>query len=504
VEEHNERLELLTNGQTELNENLNQLKSRLEENEHELEEQRTQNSRVNLELEDANSHLRQLQELNEKLSNDNRQIKAQSENVITHAEQLEKELESERMTIGVLKAKLEVQAAESDGSNAQSKESAEVLRLQEEMQRLQDRYNDMLQQEEKRRVEHVEAAKRETSELQTHLQKLLADHEEEKLRWNKQHQEHILSVENMYSKRINTMVTEIGDLKLENEQLRTETTRLENELYDYQNNSLLHSQIQELLQFITDEKEARETLQELASRLTGDLESLKLQQNHNATPINGRSNSTYANTPLTTTDGNSKGWGSRRMAKQSKYGRFEAQQQLDAELRAKQQILEELRRTRTRCDEAEKQLNEQRKRMQQLEHYERENHMLRDRLTKELSVSPWAVEQQRLNMSDIGKNSPSSPNILVDPRYNGVQRYNPAFLNAIASQTGSEFSTYGTRSGHDLISNEYESPTTPSRGSSHLGGYLSRLVDVFGVVSLRVLVVGEFLMKFGLYMCDLN
>lgn len=230
MEEHSERLELLTNGQTELNGNLDQMKSRLEENESELEEKRTENSRVKLELEDANSHLRQLQEINEKLVNDNRQIKSQSENSTLHAEQLEKELESERMTIGVLKAKLEVQTAENDGNSEQSKESAEVLRLQEEMQRLQDRYNDILQQEERRRIEHVEAAKRETSELQAHLQKLLADHEEEKLRWNKQHQEHILSVENMYSKRINTMVTEIGDLKLDNEQLRTETTRLENEL----------------------------------------------------------------------------------------------------------------------------------------------------------------------------------------------------------------------------------------------------------------------------------
>lgn len=99
---------------------------------------------------------------------------------------MEKELESERVTIGVLKAKLEVQAAENDGSSsAQSKESAEVLRLQEEIQRLQDRYSEILQQEERRRNEHVEAAKRETADLQTHLQKLLADHEEEKLVRNK-------------------------------------------------------------------------------------------------------------------------------------------------------------------------------------------------------------------------------------------------------------------------------------------------------------------------------
>jgi len=167
------------------------------------------------------------------------------------------------------------------------------------------------------------------------------------------------------------------------------------------------------------------------------------------------------------------------MAKQSKYGRFEAQQQLEAELRAKQQIMEELRRTRTRFDETEKQLIDQRKRIQQLEHFERENHMLRDRLTKELNVNPWAMEQQRL--TEVNKNSPASPNILVDPRYNnGVQRYNPAFLNAIASQTGSEFSTYASR-GHGDVSSEYESPTTPARTMHHLPGYLSRLVHLLPV-----------------------
>ena len=213
----------------------------------------------------------------------------------------------------------------------------------------------------------------------------------------------------------------------------------------------MHSQIQELLQFVTDEKETRETLQELTKRLTGDLESLKLQQQYthtnNTSPLNDKNNSTYANTPLTATD--NKGWGSRRLAKQSKYGRFEAQQQLKAELQAKEQIGEELRKTRVRCVEVEKQLAEQRKQLQHFEHIERENHLLRDRLTKELNVAPWAVEQQR--MIESNKNSPASPNILVDPRYNGVQRYNPAFLNAIASQSGSEFSTYGASKPFSLV-----------------------------------------------------
>lgn len=56
-------------------------------------------------------------------------------------------------------------------------------------------------------------------------------------------------------------------------------------------------------------------------------------------------------------------WGSRRMNKQAKYDRFETQQQLELEIRAKQQALEELRVTRMRCDEAEKELFDARRRV---------------------------------------------------------------------------------------------------------------------------------------------
>lgn len=66
----------------------------------------------------------------------------------------------------------------------------------------------------------------------------------------------------------------------------------------------------------------------------------------------------YINSTSLLQSDNNKTWGSRRMNKQAKYGRFEAQQQLEGEIRAKHQALDELRAVRARCDETEKELFE--------------------------------------------------------------------------------------------------------------------------------------------------
>ena len=72
------------------------------------------------------------------------------------------------------------------------------------------------------------------------------------------------------------------------------------------------------------------------------------------------------------------------MNKQAKYGRFETQQQLELELRAKMEALEELRLARTRCDELERELMDQRRKFKQqrdeLERVADENATLRLKL----------------------------------------------------------------------------------------------------------------------------
>lgn len=102
----------------------------------------------------------------------------------------------------------------------------------------------------------------------------------------------------------------------------------------------------------------------MASRLTGDLESFKHSHSSQASPSNGNLFEIFKNIIFLVYANSStllqsdKTWGSRRMNKQAKYGRFEAQQQLEAEICAKHQALDELRSIRARCDETEKELFE--------------------------------------------------------------------------------------------------------------------------------------------------
>lgn len=70
------------------------------------------------------------------------------------------------------------------------------------------------------------------------------------------------------------------------EQAKVENVRLENELSS-QPGALTAIQIQELLQMVSDEKEARESLQNFASRLNGEMDNLKHSHSSQASPSNG-------------------------------------------------------------------------------------------------------------------------------------------------------------------------------------------------------------------------
>ncbi|XP_043929523.1 serine/threonine-protein kinase MRCK beta-like [Protopterus annectens] len=112
--------------------------------------------------------------------------------------------------------------------------------------------------------------------------------------------------------------------------LRAQNRQLENELLDLaaKKESVAHweAQIAEIIQWVSDEKDARGYLQALASKMTEELESL-------------RSSSLGSRTldPL---------WKVRRSQKLDMSARLELQSALDAEIRAKQLVQEELRKVK--------------------------------------------------------------------------------------------------------------------------------------------------------------
>lgn len=222
--------------------------------------------------------------------------------------------------------------------------------------------------------EQIEDLQRLLNEQKLAEQKLRAEHEEDKVSWNRQHQEHLFSVEKLFSTRVKALEAELKDLRIENEQMRGVNNRLEQELLCQQRMGV---QIQEIIQFVADGKERQELLQDVTSRLAGELESFKRGLSIQAPPNNvvreqQQSNGSYANTPTSIIESPLRTWGSRRMNKQAKYGRFEAQQHLEAEIRAKQRAQEELRQARTRCDELERQLDVMRRKLEkQRDEYER-------------------------------------------------------------------------------------------------------------------------------------
>ncbi|KAG8438071.1 hypothetical protein GDO86_008671 [Hymenochirus boettgeri] len=168
-------------------------------------------------------------------------------------------------------------------------------------------------------------------------------------------------------------VRERNALKDENKKLKEELERVleesekiasshkcledELQLLDIKKESLANweAQVTDILQWVNDEKQSRIYLQALSVKMTEELEALK---------------NSGAQTPSSKT-GESQ-WKARRLQKLEASARLELQSALDAEIRAKQLIQEELNRFKSDCHNNERKLQEA----------EEENRKLRAELEK--------------------------------------------------------------------------------------------------------------------------
>ncbi|NWV25715.1 MRCKA kinase, partial [Origma solitaria] len=146
------------------------------------------------------------------------------------------------------------------------------------------------------------------------------------------------------------LTSELDKLTTMFERLSMNNRQLEEEMRDLadKKESVAHweAQITEIIQWVSDEKDARGYLQALASKMTEELEALR----------NSSLGARATDMP----------WKMRRFAKLDMSARLELQSALDAEIRAKQAIQDELNKVKASCISTECKLQESEKKNMEL------------------------------------------------------------------------------------------------------------------------------------------
>ncbi|XP_044268863.1 serine/threonine-protein kinase Genghis Khan isoform X2 [Tribolium madens] len=248
-------------------------------------------------------------------------------NDIRKAEKLRRELESridEALAEATKERKLRERSeeycrqmqAESDRLRVRSelgpRDQQDNLRLKAELEKLEVQYNESLAQQQARFNLELSSLREQLHEAESHRELLERELTE--------------SVERLQSER--------ATLEAEYEQLRNKQEAL----------GQWESQLAEIIQWVSDEKDARAYLQALATKMTEELDYLKHAGVSNAM------------------GGTDKNWRNRRSQKLDKMELLNLQSSLQSEIQAKQAINEELSKTREALLEAQKDLRDSRQR----------------------------------------------------------------------------------------------------------------------------------------------
>uniref|UniRef100_A0A8D1NJM1 Serine/threonine-protein kinase MRCK beta n=1 Tax=Sus scrofa TaxID=9823 RepID=A0A8D1NJM1_PIG len=258
-----------------------------------------------------------------------RKLREHSENF---SKQIESELEALKMKQG------------GRGPGAALEHQQEISRIKSELEKKVLFYEEELVRREASHVLELKTVKKEVHDSEGHqlaLQKevlVLKDKlEKSKRERHSELEEAVGTVKDKYERERAVLSEENKKLTAENEKLcafvdklTAQNRQLEDELQDLaaKKESVAHweAQIAEIIQWVSDEKDARGYLQALASKMTEELEAL-------------RSSSLGSRTldPL---------WKVRRSQKLDMSARLELQSALEAEIRAKQLVQEELRKVK--------------------------------------------------------------------------------------------------------------------------------------------------------------
>ncbi|XP_018352111.1 PREDICTED: serine/threonine-protein kinase MRCK alpha isoform X1 [Trachymyrmex septentrionalis] len=238
--------------------------------------------------------------------------------------------------------KLEVQYNE-NLTQQQSRFNLEIRSLQEQLHEAETR-RELLEREVQLTKEKLDAARLEN----------ITDSEETINELNRRHErERIILIEENKK-----LVLELGALTDSVNRLQGERRQLEDEYEELRNKkeaiAQWEAQITEIIQWVSDEKDARGYLQALATKMTEELEFLK-----HSGGVGGVGSGT------TMTD---KNWRNRRSQKLDKMELLNLQSSLQSEIQAKQAISEELTKTRSDLIAAQKELRDFKQRLDTMSH----------------------------------------------------------------------------------------------------------------------------------------
>ncbi|NXO01184.1 MRCKA kinase, partial [Rhinopomastus cyanomelas] len=268
------------------------------------------------------------------------------------SEQYSKQLESE---VEGLKQK---QVGRSPGVSS-IEHQQEITKLKAELEKKSVFYEEELSKREIMHANEVKSLKKELRDAESQqlaLKKeimILKDKLEKTRRENQSEREEFETEFKQKYEREKSLLTE-ENKKLSNEldklttmfeRLSMNNRQLEEEMRDLadKKESVAHweAQITEIIQWVSDEKDARGYLQALASKMTEELEALR----------NSSLGARATDMP----------WKMRRFAKLDMSARLELQSALDAEIRAKQAIQDELNKVKASCISTECKLQESEK-----------------------------------------------------------------------------------------------------------------------------------------------
>ncbi|XP_012224760.1 serine/threonine-protein kinase Genghis Khan isoform X1 [Linepithema humile] len=259
-----------------------------------------------------------------------------------------------------------------DASANHALATQEINRLKAEVEKLEVQYNENLNQQQGRfNLEirslqeqlHEADTRRELLEREVQLTKEkldaarlenITDSEETINELNRRHErEKIMLVEENKK-----LVLELGALTDSVNRLQGERRQLEDEYEELRNKkeaiAQWEAQITEIIQWVSDEKDARGYLQALATKMTEELEFLK----HSGGVSGVGSGTTMAD----------KNWRNRRSQKLDKMELLNLQSSLQNEIQAKQAISEELTKTRSDLIAAQKELRDLKQRLDTMSH----------------------------------------------------------------------------------------------------------------------------------------